>query len=315
MSYSTRTSELLVGWWNFSDAGVCGRALSARRVDDHSVEVPKLGQEDPLGLFQLISVRLEEGAMETSSTKSPKKSHHRADGLDTFLGMWIQSISDHTGIDEFATELYDLSSVYELVLESGKSFRTGLASLCSIRLAAVLLRRPNPLFYLPPTDRGSRSDDSFSIVFDPRFLLPIPLASQYRRALLAANEILVSKHHLFLFGNYLPELVGKAVLDDAPLSTAHARVQQRVRLASDADFAPEPKTNGSTGLANSPIVRWVLLGVARVLKSLLSGSHHYGDNRHRVISSLLGPWSSQPTLGKPEYRHLKRLSRGGVGST
>ena len=315
MSHSSRTSELLVRWWNFTDAGVWGRALSARRVEDQSVDAAVAGQDDQLGLTQLIASRLEEFASETSSTKTTGESLHQDHGLKTFLDMWIESAFDQKGINEFATELYNPSSMYELVLESGKTFRAHLPLLCSIRIAEVLLKRPNPLFYFPPAAFRSGTEGHSCMVFDPRFLLPIAHASSYRRALLAADQIRVSRNHLFLFGNYFPELVGKAVLDSAPLAAAHARARQADSLLSGGNLTTGPSNEASREMVTVPIVRIFLLGFARLLKGLFSGSVRHANRSHRIISSLVGPWSSKPVLGRRDYLELKRLSRRGMVST
>ena len=312
MSHSTTTAEFLIRWWNFTDAGVWGRAISARRVEAKFVDSGETDYVDSLGLPALISTPLPEVASTSSSGEISTESSNEDSGSKTLLDVWLKTVSDHADLDEFAAEIYGPTSVYEVILESGKVFWADLAALCSIRLAAVLMRRPNPLFYLPATGGRKRKTDCSSMVFDPRFLLPIPQASKYRRALLATDQILVSKHHLFLFGNYLPELVGKAVVDDAPLSIAHARVHQPVSLLSDPSLAAGSDSKTSTEIATIPAVRFVLLGVARVLKSVLSGSLQYGNIHHRLISSFVGPWSSRSVFGRHEYRDLKRLSRRGL---
>ena len=314
MGHSTTTTELLIRWWNFTDAGVLGRAMSARRVEGQFVDAGTTDFEDSHGLLALSCTALPEISSTPSSGETSTESSNEDFGSRTLLDVWLETGSDQADLDEFATEIYNPTSVYEVILESGKLFRTDLASLCSIRLAAVLLRRPNPLFYLPPSEGSKWKKDCSSMVFDPRFLLPIPQASKYRRALLATDQILVSKQYLFLFGNYLPELVGKAVGDDALLSIAHARAHRQVSLLHDAIFATGSGGKTSTELATVPTVRFVLLGVARVLKSVLSGSLQYGNSCHRVLSSFVGPWSSRSVLGKHEYRELKRLSRRGLVS-
>lgn len=314
MSHSTTTTELLIRWWNFTDAGVWGRAISARQVEGQIVDAGKTNYEDPFGILALISTPLPEVASTSSSGETSTESSTGDSGSMTLLDVWLEKGSKQADLDELVAEIYSPTSVYELILESGKVFLTDLASLCSIRLAAVLMRRPNPLFYLPPTVGSKRKTDCSSMVFDLRFLLPIPQASKYRRALLATDQILVSTHHLFLFGNYLPELIGKAVVDDAPLSTAHARVHRPVSLLCDASFATGSGSKRSIEVATVPSVRFFLLGVAQVLKSVFSGSLQYGNSRHRLISSLVGPRSSRSVLGRHEYRDLKRLSRRGLVS-
>lgn len=312
MNHLTRTSGLLVRWWNFSDHGVWGPAISARRVDIQSIH-PGIGShvenhDDPIGLQTLVSTPLTRIAPAAFSKTTPTEPTQGNLSSKTFLDTWLEVGWDQEAIDDFSAELSSPTGVYELVLESGKTFRAELSALCAIRLAAALLKRPNPLFYVVPSVR-SQAINHTVLLFDPRFLLPISEASIYRRALLVADQILVSRHHSFLFSSYMPELVGKVVLDDAPLSEAHARARHADNLPRSTNLMTVLSVKASTEVANVPIVRIALLGVARLAKIILSGSLRYGNISHRIISTLVGPWSSKPFLGRRDYQELKNLSR------
>lgn len=313
MKHLTRISGLLVRWWNFSDHGVWGPAISARPVDIESVR-PGVqshveNHDDPIGLQTLVSTPLTRIAPAAFfSNTTPSEPTQGKLSSKTLLDIWLEGGCDQEAIDDFSAELSSPTGVYELVLESGKTFRAELSTLCAIRLAAALLKRPNPLFYLVPSVR-SQAENHTILLFDPRFLLPISEASIYRRALLVADQVLVSRHHSFLFSSYLPELVGKVVLDDAPLSEAHARARHADNLPRGTNLMTVLSVKASTEVANVPIVRIALLGVARLAKIILSGSLRYGNISHRIISTLVGPWSSKPFLGRRDYQELKNLAR------
>lgn len=312
MSHETRTAELLVRWWNFTDAGVWGKAQAAKHLQQQTVHADKDDLDDELGLISLLSAPLAKPYVGRIPVDTREGLSKGDPDNDTLLDVWLESQFGLTDFDKFRVELGNSDSVYELVLESGKKFRGTLAVLCSLRLASVLMKRPNPLFFLSPATRDANLTDQVGLVFDPRSLLPTPSGKEHRQLMMAGDHVLLSIQHRFLFGSYLPELAGKAVIDGVSLSKAHARCHR-------SDTGNGAASGGSHSTATAPkeitrvaVVRYFLLGTSHVLKTVLSQSLRYGNTGHRVIALFVAPWSSRLVVGRRDYRKLRRLSRWGM---
>ncbi len=182
-------------------------------------------------------------------------------------------------------------------------------------MAQLMLTKPNPLFYLPVRSLDGEKGPHDTVFFDPRWLLPTLDAREARNALLKhRTPVVVSPGQVVLFGTFLPELVGLAVMDNVSLLSAHSRVTE-----SEEDTVREP-----TGTSNrsrtryepraiSPIGRYLLLGVAQFAKKLLGPSVANGNWQEKTIRAFIGPRPSKPDVGSADYRELQRLIRGSRG--
>lgn len=302
MESANTTCGILLRWWNFSGVSQLDQAVLVEEVEreglPRTLKNPRSLNQLGAKLEHLTASRFAKTGMNPAGSDSPL----------SILDRYLDEYSDFDALENFESCLMADKRWFTVTTENGKSCTGSLWHLCSIRLASLLALRPNRLFFFLPGTPDDVLSSTELILFDPQFVLPTLSARAWRQNVgLNLSQIAVSKAHLFLFGNYLPEFIGNCVAIESPRS--------KVRLGGGATLAheelPIPSLNRLGNRERTPLhfrfIRLFVLALAAVVKRLAKNKFFSSKWLFRVQRFLVGPTSSQRLVGRNEHCRLTPL--------
>lgn len=302
MESANTTCGILLRWWNFSGVSQSDQAVSVEEVETNGLTRTVTDSDS---LNQL------EARLEHVSAIRFAMTGMRPDGNDSPLSILDNYLDER--FDLYAIEIFEALLMagkrwFRVTTESGKSHTGPLSHLCSIRLASLVALEPNRLFFFLPNRRDDVVDSKDLILFDLQAILPTLSARAWRQTVsFSTSQIAISKAHLFLFGNYLPDFIGNCVVIEYPsnknlLGGSYTFAQDELPIALlNRPGNPERET------LLFHLVRLSLLAVAAAAKKLEKNKFFSNKWLSEFSRRLVGPTSSRRLVGRQEYRQLTQL--------
>ncbi len=302
MESAIRTHEILLRWWNFAGVGLSGQALCVEKVE---TGLERWTENDSVSLKKLVIQRNNLGPNRISATnRKPNSGPGHVSLLDTYLDEYF----DFEALELFEESLVGSQQLFRVMADSGKTYIGSLSLLCSMRIASLMALQPNRAFFVIPDEPTGLAVKSETLSFDLWCILPTLSARAWRQNLsLYTSNVFVSKAHLYLFGNYLPDFIGNCVVTASPPGTSPAggslsSVHQGVSVVKNEILVDK---EGET--LGFHIFRLSLLALASVVKMLAEKRVVPNKLLTEISRRLVGPTSSRGVFGRHEYRLLKRL--------